>query len=301
VPWIVPLVHEDAETLRALYEQLDGVFLPGGVDIDPQTYKEERHPFCGRTDPARDWTELMLTHWAMEDRKPLLAVCRGAQLINVAAGGTLYQDLSAQLAHAIKHDYFPTQDRYSRDMRAHDVRLAEGSRLARVLGRSHLVVNSMHHQGIKELAPGLIATAFAPDGLVEGVEATDGHFMLGVQWHPEDLVDCEPCMRLLFDAFIAAARDGDFVGVGLVVLLPNALDPHLEVRARLGAGGDDRAHGLHAGRSEVVRGLVLPLDRQRDLKPHGLPHQRLPRERPALPRVEVDRESSATQRPACNT
>jgi putative glutamine amidotransferase len=217
VPWIVPLVHEDADTLRAIYEQLDGVFLPGGVDIDPQAYREERHPFCGRTDPARDATELMLARWALHDRKPLLAVCRGVQVLNVACGGTLFQDLSAQLPHAIKHDYFPTQDRYSRDMRAHDVWLADGARLAGVLGRHHLVVNSMHHQGIKDLAPGLVATAFAPDGLIEGVEASEDQFLMGVQWHPEDLVDCEPCMWQLFNAFMGAAlgyRDGRGSGCG---------------------------------------------------------------------------------------
>ncbi len=208
VPWVIPLLHEDAETLRATYDQLDGVFLPGGVDLDPQTYREERHQSCGPTDAARDWTELMLTQWAMEERKPLLAVCRGVQVLNVAGGGTLYQDLSAQLPQAIKHDFFPSQDRYSRDMRVHEVSVAEGSRLADLLGRHHVVVNSMHHQGIKGLAAGLVATAFAPDGLIEGVESTvEDHFMVGVQWHPEDLVDCEPCMRRLFAAFITAASE----------------------------------------------------------------------------------------------
>jgi putative glutamine amidotransferase len=205
VPWIIPLVHEDTETLRAIYEQLDGVFLPGGVDVDPQTYREERHPFCGRTDPARDWTELMLTQWAMDDRKPILAVCRGMQVMNVAAGGSLFQDLSAQHPQAIKHDYFPTQDRYSRDMRAHDVQVAGGSRLAAAMGVTRAVVNSMHHQGIKQLAPGLVANALAPDGLIEGVEGVGEHFMIGVQWHPEDLADSDPAMRSLFDAYISAA------------------------------------------------------------------------------------------------
>ena len=207
LPWIIPLLYEDADTLRAIYDQLDGVFLPGGVDMDPSTYREKRHPHCGRTDVARDRTELMLTRWAMEDRKPLLAVCRGVQVMNVAAGGTLYQDLTAQRPGAMKHDYFPAQGRYSRDMRAHDVSVAEGSRLAEILERTHVTVNSMHHQGICKLAPGLVATAHAPDGVIEAAEAPGDHFLLGVQWHPEDLTDCEPCMRRLFEAFVQASGE----------------------------------------------------------------------------------------------
>ena len=216
VPWIIPLLHEDAETLRAIYDRLDGVFLPGGVDIDPGAYREERHPHCGRTDPARDWTELMLTQWAMTDRKPLLAVCRGVQVMNVAAGGTLFQDLSAQRTGALKHDYFPAHGRYSRDMIAHDVRLTSGTRLSRVLGEETISVNSMHHQGIKTLGEGLVANAYAPDGVIEGVEIATEQFMVGVQWHPEDLTDGHPVMRRLFDAFIEeAAEHGARTAMGI--------------------------------------------------------------------------------------
>jgi putative glutamine amidotransferase len=207
VPWIIPLLHEDEATLRAIYDLLDGVFLPGGVDMDPSMYREKRHPHCGRTDTARDRTELMLTRWATEDRKPLLAVCRGVQVLNVAAGGTLYQDLGAQLPGSIKHDYFPAHGRYSRDMLAHEVRIAEGSRLAEILERTQVTVNSMHHQGIAKLAPGLVATAHAPDGVIEAAELPGEHFLMGVQWHPEDLTDCEPCMRRLFEAFVEASGE----------------------------------------------------------------------------------------------
>ncbi len=107
LPWMIPLVGDDEETLRGIYDELDGVFLPGGADIDPPSYGEERHPLCDRTDSARDHVELMLIRWAMADRKPVLGVCRGIQLINLAAGGTLYQDLADQYKGAIKHDYFP--------------------------------------------------------------------------------------------------------------------------------------------------------------------------------------------------
>jgi putative glutamine amidotransferase len=207
VPWVIPLLQNDVDTLRTIYEQLDGVFLPGGVDMDPRTYKEERHEFCGRTDEPRDWAELQLTRWAMEEGKPLLAVCRGVQVMNVALGGSLYQDLGAQVPGILKHDYFPIGGRYSRDTLVHDVRIADGSRLAEVLGTREAMVNSMHHQGLKTLATGLIPTAFAPDGLIEAVEVPNGPFMIGVQWHPEDLVDTVPCMRNLFDAFIEASLE----------------------------------------------------------------------------------------------
>ena len=205
IPWVVPLLEGNEAALRQIYDRLDGLFLPGGVDVDPATYGEARSELCGRIDAARDWTELLLARWALADRKPVLAVCRGAQLINVAVGGSLYQDVSAQHPDAIKHDHFPLKGR-RRDELAHDVVIPPGSRLHRLLGADRLEVNSMHHQGIARLAPGLRAVATSPDGLIEGVEGgTNGQFLLGVQWHPEDLVDVDPRMRRLFDAFIEAA------------------------------------------------------------------------------------------------
>jgi putative glutamine amidotransferase len=205
IPWVVPLLEGNEATLRQIYERLDGLFLPGGVDVDPVTYGESRSELCGRIDAARDWTELLLARWALADRKAVLAVCRGAQLINVAVGGSLYQDVGAQHPDAIKHDHFPIKGR-RRDELAHEVRVAPGSRLHRLLGADTLAVNSMHHQGIARLAPGLRAVATSPDGLIEGVEGgVNGQFLLGVQWHPEDLIDVDPRMRRLFDAFIEAS------------------------------------------------------------------------------------------------
>jgi len=204
VPWVIPLLEGDEDTLRAIYERLDGLLLPGGVDVDPGAYGEARGPHCGPIDPARDWAELRLVRWALQDAKPALAVCRGAQLLNVAFGGTLYQDVAAQHPGAIKHDNFPTGGR-RRDELAHPVRLTAGSRLARLLEAEVLPVNSMHHQGIARLAPGLVAVATSADGLIEGVETANGHFVLGVQWHPEDLVDVDPRMRRLFSELISAA------------------------------------------------------------------------------------------------
>ena len=207
IPWMIPLVGDDEETLRGIYDELDGVFLPGGADIDPDSYNEERHPLCDRTDTARDQVELIMTRWAMQDRKPVLGVCRGVQIINLAAGGTLYQDLADQYEGSIKHDYFPFGGRYSRDHLAHEVEVAQNTRLAEIIGHGTVQVNSMHHQGIRELGGCLIATAIAPDGLIEATESTNGSFLVGVQWHPEALTDVDQRMRRLFDSFVEASGE----------------------------------------------------------------------------------------------
>ncbi len=133
VPWIIPLMPDDQDTMRCIYEHLDGLLLPGGVDIDPGTYGATRLAACGRTDIDRDRAEVMLTRWALEDAKPVLGICRGVQLINVAAGGTLYQDVATELTGAIKHDYFPHGEENPRDQLVHEVAVAPASRLAALL------------------------------------------------------------------------------------------------------------------------------------------------------------------------
>jgi putative glutamine amidotransferase len=205
VPWMIPLLDDDEDTLREIYERLDGILIPGGVDLDPVNFGEERHPRLGALDPARDRVELQLTHWALEDRKPMLGLCRGIQVMNVALGGTLYQDIEAQVPAAIKHDYYPTAG-FERDHLAHEVELASGSRLHAVMERQRVMVNSMHHQAIKSLAPGLLPCATAPDGLIEAVELDSDQFLMGVQWHPEVFEMSDPHTRHLFSAFIHAAR-----------------------------------------------------------------------------------------------
>lgn len=204
VPWMVPLLHDDPDTLRAVYDRLDGVFLPGGVDMDPATYAADAHALCGTTDPDRDAVELRLTRWAMEDGKPVLAVCRGMQVVNVAAGGSLVQDCTALFPGSVKHDYFPSQG-FARDYLAHEVRVLPGTRLHAAFGTDVARVNSMHHQGLERLGEGLVVSATAPDGLVEGIEGAGDAFLVGVQWHPEMLVESDPGTRRLFDAFIRAA------------------------------------------------------------------------------------------------
>ncbi len=145
LPVMIPLL-EDEDTLRALYDRMDALLLPGGVDLDPATYGESPLPSCGRLDPARDRVELRFARWAIAEEKPLFGLCRGLQIVNVALGGTLYQDIAAQRTDAIKHDYFPTAG-FARDHLAHRVTVAPGSRLDALVGAAPLEVNSMHHQG----------------------------------------------------------------------------------------------------------------------------------------------------------
>lgn len=204
-PILLPLLTNDPDAMRDIFARLDGVFLTGGVDVDPSRYGEPKHPLCGTTDPDRDAVELMLLEYAMANGLPVLAVCRGIQILNVARGGTLYQDVTAQVPAAMKHDYFPTPANPSRTYLAHDITVAPGSRLAAILGETVVSVNSMHHQAIKDLADGLRPTAFAPDGIIEAVEGTNGQYLVAVQWHPEELADTQPGMRRLFSSFVEAA------------------------------------------------------------------------------------------------
>jgi len=204
VPVMVPLLDRDEATLRALYDRLDGVFLAGGVDVAPASYGQEWTELCGRTDEARDTVETALARWAIADGKPLLGVCRGLHVVNVAMGGTLWQDCMALYPGSIKHDYFPTQG-FERNHIAHHVEVARGSRLAGAFGASAVAVNSMHHQGVMQLGSGLRVTALAPDGLVEAIEAPSGEgWLVAVQWHPEALVDDDARTARLFHAFTAA-------------------------------------------------------------------------------------------------
>ncbi|MCC6245187.1 MAG: gamma-glutamyl-gamma-aminobutyrate hydrolase family protein [Gemmatimonadaceae bacterium] len=205
VPWMIPLFDDDLNTLREIYERLDGILIPGGVDVNPAEYGEAVRPECGNLDPARDRVELQLTQWAMEDGKPLLGLCRGLQIINVASGGTLWQDLASQNGAFHKHDYFPTAG-FERDHLAHAVDVTPGTKLAKFLESANVPVNSMHHQGIKALGRNLVASATAPDGLIEAVESDDEHFLIGVQWHPEVFEMTDPHVRHLFGGFIQASR-----------------------------------------------------------------------------------------------
>jgi len=204
-PVMIPLFVEDHDILREVYDRLDGVLLAGGVDMHPLTYGEHPHPRLGRTDPARDVVELALAQWAITERKPILGLCRGAQVLNVVLGGTLWQDIGSQVPTAIKHDCFPNEG-YERDYLAHEVAITPGSRLDASFEVSSVPVNSMHHQAVKTLAPGLHASAHSPDGMVEAIESGTDHFLVGVQWHPEIFEHRDERTRRLFQSFVDSCR-----------------------------------------------------------------------------------------------
>ena len=199
-PVLLPLAL-GADTLRSLFDRIDGLFLAGGGDLNPACYQVEKSVKTEGIDDLRDDTELLLTRWALDEDKPLLGVCRGVQTLNVAAGGTLLQDIHEQLPDAMRHQYFPE---FPRNYVAHDVSTIEGTRLAELLG-SATRVNSFHHQALAEVAQGFRVSALAPDGVIEAIEGAGNQFAIGVQWHPESLIDTNQGMYRLFEAFVHAA------------------------------------------------------------------------------------------------
>lgn len=204
LPITIPL-NLPPPILRDLFERLDGLLLAGGVDVDPAHYDEPPHPNLGRVDAARDDVELLLTRWALAADLPVFGICRGVQMLNVAAGGSLWQDIGAQLHREPRHNYTAAES--PRGRATHGVQVASGSRLAEVLGTCDVMVNSYHHQAVKQPAEGFVAVAHSTDGVIEGIEAPARRYALGVQWHPEGMVDTEPTAPRLFAAFVAAARD----------------------------------------------------------------------------------------------
>jgi putative glutamine amidotransferase len=203
IPLLIPLTLTE-EDLRGVYARLDGVLVPGGGDIDPALYGEERHPKTNDISPDRDRIELALIRQAVDGGKPFFGICRGAQVFNVALGGSLVQDLPSEFPDALGHYFIPPE--FPRDYIGHEVQVEEESLLARVLGAPIVHVNSRHHQSVKALAPGLEIVARAPDGVVEAIELPGHPFALGVQWHPENIT-AQPEMHALFTAFIAAAAN----------------------------------------------------------------------------------------------
>lgn len=203
---LIPLITaplRERTAADSLIARIDGLVLTGGADVDPARYGEAPHPKLGVVSDARDQWEIALVHAARRANLPLLAICRGAQILNVALGGTLIQDLPSQQPSAINHD--PDKPR---NTRTHPVELPAETRLSRAVGLTNFDVNSVHHQAIGRVADQLRIVAVAPDGVIEGVEtaAESPWWCVGVQWHPEDLADTdEPWDRDIFGAFAAAA------------------------------------------------------------------------------------------------
>lgn len=198
-------VTRDDDMIAEYADLVDGVLFSGGDDVNPATYGEEQIWACGDIVPVRDDFEIKLLRTLLEKypEKPILGICRGTQVINVAMGGTLYQDLKSQVPGCIRHQ----QQQLSR-YGSHAANIEEGSKLAEIFQGTQVMVNSFHHQAVKEIGKGLVVTARASDGVVEAFEKPDHPYLVAVQWHPERQVehDYHPEHKPLFKSFVDACR-----------------------------------------------------------------------------------------------
>ena len=200
VPLLLPPQLEPGAQARLL-GLADALLLTGGGDVDPERYHEKPHPAVTGVSALRDGVEFAAIEFALGRELPVLAICRGMQVLNVALGGSLVQDIPTQVAGARPHAV-PEP----RDGPCHPVRVAAASRLRAVVGADEIEVNSRHHQAVGKLGRGLEAVAWSPDGIVEGLEM-QGRQVLAVQWHPEDMVAASGAARALFETLVRAARE----------------------------------------------------------------------------------------------
>lgn len=198
-PVLLPAV-EDAAVLEAHLQLLDGLLVSGGPDIDPQWFGEQPAPALGAVVPLMDDYEVKLIRRFLATDKPILGICRGEQVLNVAAGGTLYQDIYSSLSGLLKH-----RQEAPRPFRSHSINIMPGTRLAAILGPGQTLVNTFHHQAVAQPAPGFVVSAQAPDGIIEAIESVNHRFVLGVQWHPEGMWNVAANYDQLFAAFVQAA------------------------------------------------------------------------------------------------
>ena len=197
IPVLIPQCSSE-EQISSLLDRLDGVLISGGHDVDPQHYNARLKSCCGDLSPKRDRQDIAVVRCAYQKKLPILAICRGIQIMNVAFGGTLYQDLA--LEGGFEYHSCRTSPRNNR---VHEILTDEGSILRAVFG-DRLRVNSYHHQGVRDLGTNVSAAAHSEDGVIEGIELTGGNpFSVGVQWHPEMMFDC-PDQYPLFEAFVEA-------------------------------------------------------------------------------------------------
>lgn len=193
LPFVLPLTVNEKQ-LEGYLAMADGLLLSGGGDVEPSFYGEERLPQCGEASKIRDEMEIALCKKAVEKGIPVLGICRGVQVMNIALGGTLYQHIENHARHDMPREP------------VHSAVIGNGTRLHTIFGVETVSVNSRHHQAVKDVAEGLIVSARAQDGTVEAVEMPGDSFFLGVQWHPEGMYDRYDDMKKIFAAFLAAAK-----------------------------------------------------------------------------------------------
>lgn len=199
-PYLLPSALP-LDTLPEVMSEFDGLFISGGGDIHPDYFGGEMHPSVDGIDRERDEFELALCREAVAMDKPVLGICRGQQVLNVAMGGNLVVNIPSELPQAGQHRWWPN---YLRSRLSHAVKIESGSQLARIMGGTQFMVNSLHHQSVKDLGDGLKVVATAPDGVIEALEMPGKPFVVSVQWHPEWLQEHEP-MRRIFKAFVEAS------------------------------------------------------------------------------------------------
>lgn len=208
IPILIP-VEVTGEKLKSLFDRVDGLLFTGGGDVDPLFYNQTPQvDNLADIQRERDEHEINLLQMAVETNKPFFAICRGIQVMNVAAGGDLWQDLATQNPHTLRHDFYYQDDQLPRNYIAHQVQVDASSLLYNIVQTDRVPVNSLHHQAIKKISPRLKASGLAEDGVVEAVEIPNHPFALGVQWHPEELYLEQSEAKKLFDAFINASRNG---------------------------------------------------------------------------------------------
>ncbi len=200
LPIILPYTT-DAVLINGMLDQVDGLLLTGGSDVDPALYGEEPEQLLGKIIPERDAFEAALIQNALKQNMPILAICRGNLILNAAAGGSLYQDIYSQDGATLQHK----QDA-PRDHASHAIHLKEKTLLQKIVGSDVIRVNSFHHQAVKKAAPGFQISAVASDGTIEAIEFPELDFVLGVQWHPGSLIKKDPHSQDIFRAFIKAAN-----------------------------------------------------------------------------------------------
>ena len=196
------------EEINILIRNAGGILLPGGADVNPALYGQLKQSWTEGINDARDTMETYVLSRAIDERVPTLAICRGLQILNVCLGGTLYQDVEKEMRGSIRHNWHKDDqgNELPRSRISHPIRILEGTLLHTIVGAREVDVNSLHHQGIDKLSKRLVASAFAPDGLIEAVEVADHPFLLGVQWHPEGLYS-DPVWKHLFDVFVSKAGE----------------------------------------------------------------------------------------------
>ena len=194
---------ENSESIKRFVQMCDGFIFSGGADIEPWRYGEKKSEKCGETTPYRDAIEFAVFSEAVKTNKPIMGICRGSQLINIAFGGTLYQDIPSEIETDLTH-----KQEHPHSEPAHEAGVVSGSLLHKVIGKSRIHINSLHHQAVKKLGEGLLPMAIADDGVIEGTYLPGERLLWGFQWHPEKTFDNSEDSRLIFKKFVEECGKG---------------------------------------------------------------------------------------------